>query len=116
MGSRSPMRRPTRGGFIRRHDRIKGSISSLATYCGLELICEPSTIFTAHLPQRPLNQVQAHQTRQGLRPDFSFYLPTTSGQPARSIADIKTISLGNNQLYKPGGEGETAVKRRAGKM
>ena len=76
----------------------------------------PSSIFTAHLPQRPLNQVQAHQTRQGLRPDFAFHLPSTSGQPARTIADIKTISLGNKQLYRPGCEGETAVKRRACKI
>ena len=104
------------GGFIRRHDSIKGCISSLATYCGLEFTCEPSSIFTAHLPQRPLNQVQAYQTRQGLRPDFAFHLPSTSGQPAHTIADIKTISLGNKQLYRPGGEGETAVKRRACKI
>ena len=45
------------GSFIRRHDRIKSCISSLTTYCGMDFICEPQSIFTAHIPQRPLNQV-----------------------------------------------------------
>ena len=72
-----------RGSFIRRQDRIKSCISLLATYCGIDFICEPQSIFTAHIPQRPLNWVKAHQVRQGLRPDFVFKVPAPSGQTSR---------------------------------
>ena len=97
-----------------RHDKIKGCISSLSTYCGLEYVCEPQAVFTAHIPQRPLNRVQAHQVRQGLRPDFIFRVPSlVSGQHERLIADVKTISLGNKSLYKPGARG---VDLRAAKI
>ena len=47
------------GSFIRRHDRIKLCISSLATYCGMDFICEPQSIFTAHIPQRPLRPTRS---------------------------------------------------------
>ena len=77
------------GSFIRRHDRIKSCVSSLATYCGMDFICEPQSIFIAHILQRPLNRVQAHQVRQGLRPDFVFRVPAPSGYHERLIADIK---------------------------
>ena len=94
------------GSFIRRHDKIKSCVSSLATYCGLEYVCEPQSTFTAHIPQRPLNRVQAHQVRQGLRPDFIFRVPSlVSGQHEKLIADVKPISLGNKSLYKPGTRG-----------
>ena len=50
-------------------------LSSLAVYCGLGFVCEPYSLFSAHLQQRPLNRMQAHQARQALRPDFLFHLP-----------------------------------------
>ena len=44
--------------------------------------------------------------RQGLRPDFIFRVPSlTTGQHEKLIADVKTISLGNKALYKPGCRG-----------
>ena len=101
------------GSFIRRHDKIKSCISSLATYCGLEYVCEPQSQFTAHIPQRPLNRVQAHQVRQGLRPDFIFRVPSLTGQHEKIIADVKTVSLGNKVSYKPGSRG---VDSRAAKI
>ena len=102
------------GSFIRRHDKVKSCLSSLATYCGLEYVCEPQSTFTAHIPQRPLNRVEAHQVRQGLRPDFIFRVPSlVSGQHEKLIADVKTISLGNKSLYRPGTRG---VDLRAAKI
>ena len=69
------------GSWTRRHDKVKSCLSSLATYCGLEYLCEPQAVFTAHIPQRPLNRTQAHQVRQGLCLDFIFRVPSlVSGQ------------------------------------
>lgn len=101
------------GGWTRRHDRVKSCISSLGVYCGVAFVCEPYSLFTAHLPQRPLHRLQAHQARQALRPDFLFHLPDTAGNLEQQIADVKTISFGNKKLYKPGMQGDTAVKLRA---
>ena len=64
------------GSWTRRHDRIKACLSSLAVYCGVTFVCEPYSLFSAHLPQRPLRRLQAHQARQALRPDFLFHLPS----------------------------------------
>ena len=52
------------GSWTRRHDRIKACLSSLAVYCGVTFVCEPYSLFSAHLPQRPLRRLQAHQARQ----------------------------------------------------
>ena len=49
-----------------RHNKVKSCLSSLVTYCGLEYLCKPQAVFTAHIPQRPLNRIQSHQVRQGL--------------------------------------------------
>ena len=76
-------------------------------------ICEPQSIFTAHIPQRPLNRVQAHQVRQGLRPDIVFKVAAPFGLNKRLIANIKTISLGNKSLYKSEGR---AVDIRASRI
>ena len=89
---------------------------SLGVYCGVAFVCEPYSIFTAHLPQRPLHRLQAHQARQALRPDFLFHLPDTAGNLEQQIADVKTISFGNKKLYKPGMQGDTAVKLRAAEV
>ena len=96
------------GGWTRRHDRVKSCISSLGVYCGVAFVCEPYSLFTSHLPQRPLHRLQAHQVRQAFRPDFLFHLPNT--------ADVKTIYFGNKKLYKPGMQGDTAVKLRAAEV
>ena len=51
------------GSFIRRHDRIKLCISLLATYCGMDFICEPQSIFTAHIQQ--CHSIRSRPTRSG---------------------------------------------------
>ena len=101
------------GGFIRRENRIKSSIISLATFCRLNNICEQLSVFTAYIPQRPLNRVQVHQVHQGLRPDFIFRVSAPSGLHERLIADVKIISIGNKSLYKPRGR---AVDVRASRI
>ena len=86
------------GGFIRRHDKIKSSRSSLTTFCGPDYICKPQSVFTAHIPQRPLNWVQAHQVCQGRRHNFIFRVLAPSRLHERLIIGVKTISLGNKSL------------------
>ena len=76
------------------------ALPSIACATLLDYICEPQLVFTAHIPQRPLNRVQAHQVCQGLRPNFIFRVPAPSGLHERLIAVVKTISLGNKSLYK----------------
>ena len=93
------------GSWTRRHDRVKSRLSSLAVYCGQGFVCEPYSLFSAHLRQQPLHRLQAHQACQALRPDFLFHLPGTGGEMEQVIADVKTISLGNRKFYKPGMEG-----------
>ena len=83
------------------------------TFCSLDYIYELQSVFTAHIPQKPLNRVQAYQVWQGLRLDFIFRVPAPSGLHERLIADVKTISLGNKSLYKPGGR---AVDIRASRI
>ena len=100
------------GSWTRRHDRVKACLSSLAVYCGLGFVCEPYSLFSAPLQQRPLNRVQAHQARQALRPDFLFHLKSPAGDVEQVIADVKTISLGN----KPGHGGDKAVTLRASQL
>ena len=39
------------GSWMRRHDCIKGCISSLCVYAGANFVCEPFSIFSAHIPQ-----------------------------------------------------------------
>ena len=85
----------------------------MAVYYGVAFVCEPYSLFTAHLPQRPLHRLQAHQAGQALRPDFLFHLPDTAGNLEQQIADVKTISFGNKKLYMPGMLGDTSVKLRA---
>ena len=63
---------------------------------------EPYSLFSAHLQQRPLNQVQDHQARQALSEQV--------------IADVKTISLGNKSYYKPVYGGNKAVTLRANQL
>ena len=104
------------GSWTRRHDRIKACLSALAVYCGLGFVCEPHSLFSAHLRQQPLNRLQAHRARQGLRPDFLFHLPSAAGEYEQVIADVKTISLGNKKFYKPGIVGAKAVDRRAAEL
>ena len=104
------------GSWTRRHDRVKSCLSSLAVYRGLGFVCEPYSLFSAHLHQRPLNRVQAHQARQALRPDFLFQLKSVTGDLEQVIADVKTISLGNKTLYKPGFGGDKAVAMRAAQL
>ena len=104
------------GSWTRRHDRVKGALSSLAVYSNLSFECEPYALFAATLPQRPLHRLQAHQARQGLRPDFLFHLQNAEGNLEQVIADVKTVSLGNKDLYKPGYGGEKAVNLRAAKV
>ena len=101
------------GSWTRRHDRAKGVLSSLAVYSGLSFECEPYSLFATTLPQRPLHRLQGHQARQGLRPDFLFLLPNAEGNLQQVIADVKTVSLGSKDLYKPGLSGAQAVKLRA---
>ena len=101
------------GGFIRHHDRIKSSISSLTTFCGIDYICEPKSVFMSHIPQNSLNMVQTHRVRQGLRTNFIFRVSAPSGLHERLIAYLKTISLGNKSLYKPRGR---AVDVRASRI
>ena len=101
------------GSWTRRHDRAKGAISSLATYANLSFECEPYSLFAATLPQRPLHRLQAHQARQGIRPDFLFHLPNADGNLQQIIADVKTVSLGNKSHYKPGYK---AVELRASEI
>ena len=91
-------------------------LSSLAVFCGLDFVCEPYALFSAHLQQRPLNRVQAHQARQALRPDFLFKLKSAEGDVEQVIADVKTISLGNKTYYKPGYDGDKAVTLRAAQL
>ena len=79
-------------------------------------MCEPYSLFSAHLPQRPLNRLQAHQARQALRPDFLFRFPSNDGGADQFIADVKTVSLGNKILYKPGYGGDKAVVIRAAQL
>ena len=104
------------GSWTRRHDRVKVCLSSLAVYCGLGFVCEPYSLFSAHLQQRPLNRVQAHQARQALRPDFLFQLKSPTGDVEQVIADVKPISLGNKSYYKPGFGGNKAVTLRASQL
>ena len=104
------------GSWTRRHDRVKACLSSLAVYCGLGFVCEPYSLFSAHLQQRPLNRIQAHQARQALRPDFLFHLKSVEGDVEQVIADVKTVSLGNKSLYKPGYGGDKAVALRASQL
>ena len=104
------------GSWTRRHDRVKACLSSLAVYCGLGFVCEPYSLFSAHLQQRPLNRVQAHQARQALRPDFLFQLKSATGDVEQVIADVKTISLGNKSFYKPGYGSDKAVALRAAQL
>ena len=104
------------GSWTRRHDRVKSAISSLAVFCGISFVCEPYALFSAHLPQQPLHRLQAHQARQALRPDFLFHLKTLTGDVEQVIADVKTISLGNKTLYKPGFGGNKAVQLRAASL
>ena len=99
--------------FIRRHNRIKSSLSFFTIFCRLDYICQQQSVLMAHIPRRPLNRVQAHKVRQGLRPDFNFRVPTPSGLYERLIVDVKTIFLGNESLYKPGGR---AVDVRASRI
>ena len=91
-------------------------MSALAVYCGLGFVCEPYSLFSAHLQQRPLNRVQAHQARQALRPDFLLQLKSATGDVQQVIADVKTISLGNKSFYKPGYGGDKAVTLRAAQL
>ena len=90
------------GSWTRRHDRVKARLSSLAVYRGQGFVCEPYSLFSAHLRQQPLHRLQAHQARQALRPDFLFHLQSAGGEMEQVIADVKTISLGNRKFYKPG--------------
>ena len=104
------------GSWTKRHDRIKSCLSSLALYCGVSFVCEPYSLFSAHLPQRPLNRLQAHQARQALRPDFLFRFTSLHGGVEQVIADVKTVSLGNKALYKPGYGGDKAVVIRSAQL
>ena len=79
-------------------------------------VCEPYSLFSAHLPQQPLHRLQGHQARQALRPDFLFRLPSATGGVEQTIADVKTVSLGNKALYKPGFGGDKAVAIRASQL
>ena len=54
------------GSWTQRHNRIKACLSSLAVYCGVTFVCKPYSLFSAHLLQRPLHQLQA--TVQRLSP------------------------------------------------
>ena len=98
------------GSWTRRHDRVKAAFSSMALYCGVNFVCEPYALFSANLPQQALHRLQAHQARQALRPDFLFQIPNLAGDQEQVIADVKTISLGNRSLYKPGAGGNKAVQ------
>ena len=102
--------------WTRRHDRVKACLSSLAVYCGLSFVSEPYSLFSAHLQQRPLNRMQVHQALQALRPDFLFQLPSTTGDAEQVIADVKTISLGNKSVYRPGCGGDKAMTLRAAQL
>ena len=104
------------GGWTKRHDTAKTALSSLAVYSNLAFVCEPYSIFSTNLPQRPLHRLQAHQARQGLRPDFLLHLPSATGNLQQVIADVKTVSLGNQDLYKPGISGDKGVELRAAKI
>ena len=74
------------------------------------------SLFSAHLQQRPLNRIQAHQARQAMRPDFLFHLKSVEGDVEQVIADVKTVSLGNKSLYKPGYGEDKAVALRASQL
>ena len=63
-----------------------------------------------------LNRIQVHQALQALRPDFLFQLPSTTGDAEQVIADVKTISLGNKSVYKPGCGGDKAMTLRAAQL
>ena len=104
------------GSWTKRHDRAKSALSSLAAYANMSFECEPYSLFAANLPQRPLNRLQGHQARQGLRPDFLFHLSNADGNLQQVIADVKTVSLGNQSHYKPGLRGDKAVELRAGQI
>ena len=95
---------------------MKSVLGSLAVYCGVSFVCEPYALFSAHLQQRPLHRLQAHQARQALRPDFLFHLPDMTGEMEQVIADVKTVSLGNKTFYKPGYGGNKAVQLRAAQL
>ena len=53
-----------------------------------------------HMIEAPIDATS--QTRICLRLDFLPYLHLSTGQVERSIADVKTISLGVHSNYKPG--------------
>ena len=90
------------GGWTRRHDRVKCCISSLGVYCGVAFVCEPYSLFTFHLPQRPLHRLQAHQARQALRPDFLFHLPNSAGNLEQEIADVQLYLLATKSYISQG--------------
>ena len=62
----------TAGGnaFIRGHNRMKTTLKSLFTYCGILAEVEPYGVFADLVPQRALNRVQGHRASQAIIPDL----------------------------------------------
>lgn len=98
-----------------RHDMVKTAINSLCLWAKLPANCEVFGLFVDVIPVEALREdqeLQRGRKRQGLVPDFRLLLPSPTGGPTSTLAELKCLCAGASR-YPRGGRGQRGVARRA---
>ena len=108
--------------FRHRHDKVKNVLNRFCLASNIRAECEVFGAFKDLIPVNALEQedegLERGRGRQGLLPDFRIELPSTQGEPAYRLAELKTIGAVPKWYPRSGrcSRRKRGVERRSDKL